>query len=116
MKNSRLRIFGSWLLSLLMLPAFHVGAVDESHDRTNLALGKPVTVQTDVPNASSYAELDRFVPELLTDGEYGPAKFSAPQWNKFYRAVGRTLTVDLGTLCTVDGIYTRFLQNCRSLS
>lgn len=112
MKNSRLRIFGSWLLSLLMLPAFHVGAADESHDRTNLALGKPVTVQTDVPNASSYAELDRFVPELLTDGEYGPAKFSAPQWNKFYRAVGRTLTVDLGTLCTVDGIYTRFLQNC----
>ncbi len=95
--------------ALLLLPfaAPRAFAAEES----NLARGKAVSVSSDAANGRSYNELDRFAPEKLTDGVYGKADYGAPEWNKFYRAVGRTLTVDLGENSRVTRVRARFLHN-----
>ncbi|MBO4277844.1 MAG: DUF4855 domain-containing protein [Clostridia bacterium] len=100
------------LSALLLIP---FGALPPfAEGETNLARGKSVSVQSDAANGRSYGELDRFEPQKLTDGAYGRADFGDTAWNKFYRAVGRTLTVDLGENCRIDRVCARFLHNCQA--
>ncbi len=103
------RIF-AFILSVLtcfsVLP-FGAGAQSE-----NLALGKSVTIETHIANDRSYNEVERTdSPEVLTDGIYRAADYGDTGWMKFYRATGRTLTVDLEQICTVERVFTRFMQN-----
>ena len=103
------------LISLALAVIMMLGMNTFAHaEEKNLALSRPVTVQSHVANEKSYAEMDRFNESMLTDGKYGRADFGDAAWAKFYRATGRVLTVDLGELCTVDRIRTRFLQNSQA--
>lgn len=96
---------------IIMLNIFNFSASAKSE---NLALGKAVTVKSHIANEKSYAEQDRFNENILTDGKFGDADFGNPCWAKFYRATGRTLTVDLGENCTLEGVHLRFLQNSQA--
>ena len=98
-----------FLLVFLLLSLLPTSA---GADETNLARGKAATVETYIENSKSYTEhqkVDNLA--LLTDGDYRPADFGDSGWVKFYRATGRVLTIDLGEICTVDRVFTRFMQN-----
>lgn len=102
----KIAVFLLVFLLLALLPT-SAGA-----DETNLALGKAATVETYIENSKSYTEhqkVDNLA--LLTDGDYRPADFGDSGWVKFYRATGRVLTIDLGEICTVERVFTRFMQN-----
>ena len=99
------------LAVIFMLNVFPVQSLAASE---NLALGKTVTVKSHIANEKSYGELDRFAPNILTDGKYGNADFGDARWAKFYRATGRILTVDLQNNCAIDRIVLRFLQNSQA--
>lgn len=77
----------------------------------NLALGRPVTVYTSVPDGNSYRSMEKGTKEMLTDGCSGdPSDCYNGQWAHFYRAIGRRLQVDLGQSCAVTGFEAGFIQ------
>lgn len=79
---------------------------------TNLALGKSYTIESLAANDHSYGDNERGAKDQLTDGKYGePNNFYGGPWAHFARGFGRVITVDLGDVCAVESVHTRFLQN-----
>ena len=96
----------------MLLPAFGAAAENEKNEETeNLALGRPYTVETDVANGGSYAERDADDGVKLTDGKYGRNSWSDPAFVKYYRAIGRTVKIDLGENCVIDNVKARFISD-----
>ena len=69
------------LLVSLVFPALCASA-DDGDEETNLALGKPYTVKSDIANSRSYAERDVDDGVKLTDGKYGRNSWSDTAWVK----------------------------------
>lgn len=102
-------LFLAVLYCLLLVP------LSVSAEETNLALRKSITVESHIANSQSYNEVERIdSPQVLTDGVYRKADYGDTGWMKFYRATGRTLTVDLEQICTVERVFTRFMQNSQA--
>ncbi len=96
----------------MLLPAFGAAAENEKNEETeNLALGRPYTVETDVANGGSYAERDVDDGVKLTDGKYGRNSWSDPAFVKYYRAIGRTVKIDLGENREIDRVKARFISD-----
>ena len=78
----------------------------------NLALGKEVVIKTAVPTEKSYASKEKGRRDTLTNGKIGdPSSCYGGDWVHFYRGVGRTLTVDLGEVCSVSGFDIGFIHD-----
>ncbi len=102
-------------LFLVVLNCFLLVPPTASAQETNLALGKSVRVESHIANSQSYNEVERIdSPQVLTDGVYRKVDYGDNGWMKFYRATGRTLTVDLEQICTVERVFTRFMQNSQA--
>ncbi len=98
------------MLSML-LPAFTAAAAEENESK-NLALGKAYTAKSDIANGRSYAERDVDDGIKLTDGKYGRNSWwGDPAWVKYYRASGRTVTIDLEKNCEIDRVKARFISD-----
>ena len=106
--NMKKRLLALGVSVMLGLNALCFPASAESE---NLALGRPYTVTSDQPNSHSYAELDVDDGKMLTDGVKAPASWSDGRWAKYYRAGGRTVTVDLGALCEIEKVVTEFISD-----
>lgn len=88
-----------------------VTASAESDGTSNVAFGMKYTVETEVPDSNSYNQ-DKDTDYMLTDGESSSTTaYSNPQWVKYYRAVSRTVTIDLKDMYAITGINCGFLQN-----
>lgn len=98
-------------LAVMLMLAVSLMPKSVSAAGSNLALGKSYTVETAASDDRSYSEMQSCTDTVLTDGERGDTDYGSPKWGKFYRAVARTITVDLGAACTVSEIKTCFLQN-----
>lgn len=98
------------ILTSLLLSSLQATA-EENKNTENLALGKPYTIEADIPNGRSYAEFDDDDGVRLTDGKKGAAKWSDPAYSKFYRSVGRTVRIDLGENCEIDRVTARFITD-----
>ena len=97
------------LLASAMLPVALPAFAAEG--RTNIALGKPYTVESDAPNEHSLGTTEQGGKEQLTDGVYGTSEYYSGLWAHFVNAYGRTVTIDLGETMSVDGVAMEFLQN-----
>ena len=95
------------MAALISMSAFSSFAASEP---VNVAQGKKYTVVTDVPDTKSYnKDVDNNF--KLTDGKKSKsASYSDSAWVKYYRAVGRTVTIDLEQSFAVTGIACTFLQ------
>lgn len=108
------RFLSKLLCASLVLPlcAMLFSVFPAAEGTTNLALGKPYTIESLAANDHSYGDNERGAKDQLTDGKYGePHNFYGGPWAHFARGFGRVITVDLGDVCAVESIYTRFLQN-----
>ena len=112
MKTSR--FLSKLLCASLTLPlcAAMFSAFPAAGETTNLALGKTYTIESLAANDHSYGDNEKGTKDQLTDGKYGqPNNFYGGPWAHFARGFGRVVTVDLETVCAVESVYTRFLQN-----
>lgn len=97
------------LLASAMLPAAVPAFAAEG--RTNIALGKSYTIESDAPNENSLGTTEEGGKDQLTDGAYGTSEYYSGLWAHFVNAYGRTVTIDLGASMSVDGVAMEFLQN-----
>ncbi|MCH5183607.1 MAG: DUF4855 domain-containing protein [Oscillospiraceae bacterium] len=114
MKTSRFlsKLLCASLAFPLCMTMFSVSPAAERAKGTNIALGKPYTIESLAANDHSYGDNEKGTKDQLTDGKYGvPNNFYGGPWAHFARGFGRVITVDLGDVCAVESVYTRFLQN-----
>lgn len=105
-----LRMLCAGLALPLCAAMFSVSPAAE--EPVNLALGKTYTIDSLAANDHSYGDNEKGSKEQLTDGKYGdPNNFYGGPWAHFTRGFGRVITIDLGDVCAVESVYTRFLQN-----
>lgn len=76
-----------------------------------ISLSKAVEVTSFVPNANSYGSVEKVNKQSLTDGKKASADFTDGGWNRFYRALGREIVVDLGSVYAVEWVEAGFLHN-----
>ena len=83
-------------------------------ENKNLALGKDVMISSFASMENSYAGIEKGRRDILTNGIVGdPSSCYGGDWVHFYRGVGRTLTVDLGRICSVTGFDIGFIHDTR---
>ena len=80
------------LLASAMLPAAVPAFAAEG--RTNIALGKSYTIESDAPNENSLGTTEEGGKDQLTDGAYGTSEYYSGLWAHFVNAYGRTVTID----------------------
>ena len=105
--------FTKQLLASLLASAMLLAAVPAfaAEGRTNIALGKSYTIESDAPNENSLGTTEEGGKDQLTDGAYGTSEYYSGLWAHFVNAYGRTVTIDLGASMSVDGVAMEFLQN-----
>lgn len=99
-------------LAIIMAMLFSLSAfsVNGEESPKNIAAGKAYTVETDMPDTRSYNK-DVDTGYMLTDGKKSSTTtISDANWVKLYRAVGRTITIDLEDDFAVTGFNCGFLQ------
>ena len=99
------------LLLLVSFLLFPVIALSVGAEESNLALGKKYKVKSDFANEKSYKSEDKDDGSALTDGVFASNSWSDPKWSKFYRAGGRTVTIDLENICEIERVSTNFISD-----
>lgn len=80
--------------------------------KRNLALGKEVVISSFAPMENCYASVEKGEKTMLTDGRTGdPSKCYSGKWAHFYRGIGRSLVIDLGSTYSVSGFSAGFIHD-----
>lgn len=76
-----------------------------------ISLSKAVEITSFVPNANSYGSVEKVNKQSLTNGKKASADYTDAEWNRFYRALGREIVIDLGSVYAVEWVEAGFLHN-----
>ena len=109
--RSALSIALSVCAALLCLPLSSISSSAEKGEE-NLALHKTYKIKSDACTDYSGPACEKGKKDMLTDGIYGDTKdYYGGKWAHFVKGFGRSITVDLESVCAVDKVQAYFIQH-----